>query len=765
MNCKKLALATTALVAITASAEAQTPCAYTPGAQTVTQGFNSCGTAKSDTGHSHSGLAPAGGTTSQVLKKNSNTNYDYSWQADAGGGGATWGSITGTLSAQTDLQSALDAKQPLDSDLTIIAGLTAVTDSFMQSKAGAWAARTIAQVKADLGLTGTNSGDQQLFNTLAVSGQADVVADAAADTLTLAAGANITLTTNAGTDTVTIAATGGGSGDSLRVEDGTNSGTFTAMSDADFDDGGDIDFQRTAGTPDSVAGVVRANSVTLTTDTTGNYAASDAEAGAALTGDSATAFFAAGALEVDRGGTGAAPGGDDQILVSSSVSAGAWLAIPDSDAAGTILGYDAATNSFSTKTDDDVPEAGDFGNLSATAPITQSGGTISTSIATGTLVGRTTAATGVMEAITPNATLSLAAGALGVVDITCTGCLGATEIAALDAGDVTTGTFADALVSGSAESDEVVMGGDLSGAANASQLVANTVANADLAQMAANTLKGNNTGATANAADLTATQVTAMLDGFTSALKGLVPASGGGTTNFLRADGTWAAPGGGGGSGDVVGPASATDNAITRFDTTTGKLVQNSAATVNDDGVLRSATNSGANPVAVPLTNWMMLTADYTLTSSTAEQQAFNTTTNGRLTLPTGVYSLDCWLYLTTMSATSGSLAFDPVGAGTAVTDRWGYQVLGIDNNNPLSPNTRTGSASVTQQSNAAAVTATTGTGAELRASGLFRVSTGGTMIPSVTLFTAAAAVMKAGSYCKFDKIGESSETSVGAWD
>lgn len=34
---------------------------------------------------------------------------------------------------------------------------------------------------------------------------------------------------------------------------------------------------------------------------------------------------------------------------------------------------------------------------------------------------------------------------------------------------------------------------------------------------------------------------------FTSALNGLAPASGGGTTNFLRADGSWAAPGGGGG--------------------------------------------------------------------------------------------------------------------------------------------------------------------------------------------------------------------------
>lgn len=132
-----------------------------------------------------------------------------------GGGSGAWGGITGTLSDQTDLQTALNAKQatitgltssgaelnildgatltttelnyvdgvtsniqtqldsksstshnhtgvyqPLDTDLTTIAGLTATTDSFMQAKGSAWAARTIAQVKTDLGLTGTNSGDQ-----------------------------------------------------------------------------------------------------------------------------------------------------------------------------------------------------------------------------------------------------------------------------------------------------------------------------------------------------------------------------------------------------------------------------------------------------------------------------------------------------------------------------------------------------------------------------------------------------------------------------
>lgn len=41
-----------------------------------------------------------------------------------------------------------------------------------------------------------------------------------------------------------------------------------------------------------------------------------------------------------------------------------------------------------------------------------------------------------------------------------------------------------------------------------------------------------------------------------------------------------------GGAGDVVGPASSTDTAIALFDGTTGKLIQNSSATLSDAGVL-----------------------------------------------------------------------------------------------------------------------------------------------------------------------------------
>lgn len=44
--------------------------------------------------------------------------------------------------------------------------------------------------------------------------------------------------------------------------------------------------------------------------------------------------------------------------------------------------------------------------------------------------------------------------------------------------------------------------------------------------------------------------------------------------------------GAGSGTGDVVGPASATDEAIARFDSTTGKLIQNSSATLSDAGAI-----------------------------------------------------------------------------------------------------------------------------------------------------------------------------------
>ena len=65
---------------------------------------------------------------------------------------------------------------------------------------------------------------------------------------------------------------------------------------------------------------------------------------------------------------------------------------------------------------------------------------------------------------------------------------------------------------------------------------------AKMAHMATASVLGRATAATGDVEVLTTTQLTALIDEVTSSLSGAAPASGGGTTNYLRADGTWAAP-------------------------------------------------------------------------------------------------------------------------------------------------------------------------------------------------------------------------------
>lgn len=85
------------------------------------------------------------------------------------------------------LVAALAAKQDADADLTTIAGLTATTDNFMQAKAGAWASRTITQVKTDLAISNvTNTSDANkpvsTAQQAAINGRGQIIARGSRDT-------------------------------------------------------------------------------------------------------------------------------------------------------------------------------------------------------------------------------------------------------------------------------------------------------------------------------------------------------------------------------------------------------------------------------------------------------------------------------------------------------------------------------------------------------------------------------------------------------
>jgi len=110
----------------------------------------------------------------------------------SGGGGS--GTVTSVAISGTD-GIQVDSGSPITTSGTIQLGVDAAT------------------MKTTLDLAGTNTGDQNVFSTFAVSGQSNVVADSTADTLTLVAGSNITITTDASTDSITINSTASSSGD------------------------------------------------------------------------------------------------------------------------------------------------------------------------------------------------------------------------------------------------------------------------------------------------------------------------------------------------------------------------------------------------------------------------------------------------------------------------------------------------------------------------------------------------------------------------
>ena len=77
-----------------------------------------------------------------------------------------------------------------------------------------------------------------------------------------------------------------------------------------------------------------------------------------------------------------------------------------------------------------------------------------------------------------------------------------------------------------------------------------------------------------------------------TAFNALAPDQTGNSGKYMTTDGTNTSWGTIAAGGDVVGPASATDNAVARYDSTTGKLLQNTSITIDDSNNI--AMNGGS---------------------------------------------------------------------------------------------------------------------------------------------------------------------------
>lgn len=313
---------------------------------------------------------------------------------------------------------------------------------------------------------------------------------------------------------------------------------------------------------------------------------------------------------------------------------------------------------------------------------------LSTSMATGKIVGRSTAGTGSFEEISVGSGLTLSSGTLTA---------NPGGLADGDKGDIT-----------------------VSSGATVWTIDNNVVSNAKAAQMAANTIKGNNTGATANATDLTATQATAMLDVFTSSAKGLAPSSGGGTTNFLRADGTWAAPSGGGGapggantqiqynsSGTFAGSADLTWNQTTKLLTIGGRVYQtglgastyfgSSAGAVDD---LANRFNAGFGYQALQATTTGSLNTALgfnTLPANISGNSNVAVGANTLVTLTSGSFNVAVGAYCLNLNTGNSNLAigYQTLYNNSTGANNTGFGGSALYNNNTGSSNLAGGSAAL----------------------------------------------------------------------
>lgn len=243
--------------------------------------------------------------------------------------------------------------------------------------------------------------------------------------------------------------------------------------------------------------------------------------------------------------------------------------------------------------------------------------------------------------------------------------------------------------------------GDVTASAgsNATTIANAAVSLAKMADLAASRFIGRVTASTGVPESMTGTQATTLLDVFTTSLKGLAPASGGGTTNFLRADGTWAAPAGGGTVTNTGGNltnnllvlgAGTTDTKVAAGFATDGtsKLTLGVSGASVGGLLLANATSGtveirpvtgalGSAVISAPAATdtMVLLAATQTLTNKTLTAPVISTISNtGTLTLPTSTDTLVG--RATTDTLTNKTLTSPRVG--TAILDTNGNELIDV---------------------------------------------------------------------------------------
>jgi hypothetical protein len=188
------------------------------------------------------------------------------------------------------------------------------------------------------------------------------------------------------------------------------------------------------------------------------------------------------------------------------------------------------------------------------------------------------------------------------------------------------------------------------------------------------------------------------------------------------------------------------------------------AGAIEYDGTSFYSSMAASTRAVMHAEQLVVLNTTYTLTSQTAAQKLFNASTNGAVTLPVGTYQFECFYSLSSMSATSGSFGFALV-VGTAVIGSQGWWAMAQKGTATLSTATAA-QFTYSTAANTTLATASTNTVGYAFIKGIVKITTAGTIIPSVSLGQASAAVVGINSYFKIAPVtgASAANITVGNW-
>lgn len=501
------------------------------------------------------------------------------WQSSGGGGGGTWGSITGTLSNQTDLQNALDAKAAVDSpsfttkvgvtlagpqDASSVLQIDSTTKGLLAPRMTTIQRDAIVSPADKLTIFNTTNGRYEVYHS-GITSWMDI-ATTSVDSGSSASNVILGRATQNPASMSQVVAIGWGAGQvntaAGNVFIGKDAGLVNTTGASNTFIGGLAGNANISGASNTYLGTSAGRGYTGSFNTIiGRYTASVSNSSS----NNTHLGYRAGALSTGGNNTflgyqagDATTTGTDNIVIGANA---------DTSAAG--ASNELAIGTFITGNSTDVTISGSrnlavgaYGGT-AKALVSDSNKRITESSVTGTELGYLSGVTSAIQTqlgnkqdadaqLTSIAGLSYTGNALKVIRVNA----GETdfELATVSGGSSTWGSITGTL------SDQT----DLQTALNGKQAL-----DTQLTSLAGLSYTGN-------------------------ALK--VVRVNAGETDFELA--TISA-----GGGDVVGPASATDNAVVRYDGTTGKLVQNSAVTIGDSGETAITLSGAGSLVGLTIDN------------------------------------------------------------------------------------------------------------------------------------------------------------------